>query len=125
MNTFEIIVYAKSDGTEPVTDFIYSLSSKMQAKLLHEIDILSEYGNELREPYSKHLDDGIFELRVKSGSDISRVLYFFIIGKKIILTNGFIKKTQKTPSSEIKLAKQYRSDYLSREEKWLWETLMI
>jgi len=117
MNTFEIIVYAKSDGTEPVTDFIYSLSSKMQAKLLHEIDILSEYGNELREPYSKHLDDGIFELRVKSGSDISRVLYFFIIGKKIILTNGFIKKTQKTPSSEIKLAKQYRSDYLSREEK--------
>lgn len=125
MNNFEIIVYAKSDGTEPVTDFIYSLSSKMQAKLLHEIDILSEYGNELREPYSKHLDDGIFELRVKSGSDISRVLYFFIIGKKIILTNGFIKKTQKTPSSEIKLAKQYRSDYLSREEKWLWETLMI
>lgn len=50
-----------------------------------------------REPYSKHLDDGIFELRCKFGSDITRVLYFFYYEGKIILTNGFVKKTQKTP----------------------------
>ena len=46
----------------------------------------------LREPYSKHLDDGIFELRCKFGSDITRVLYFFYYEGKIILTNGFVKK---------------------------------
>ena len=42
--------------------------------------------------------------------------YFFVIGQKIILTNGFIKKTQKTPKAEIALAKKYRNDYLNREE---------
>jgi len=66
--------------------------------------------------YSKHLEDGIFEIRTKFGSDITRVLYFFVIGRRIILTNGFVKKTQKTPASEIALAKQYRADYLSRKE---------
>lgn len=57
-----------------------------------------------------------FEIRTKFGSDITRVLYFFVIGRRIILTNGFVKKTQKTPASEIALAKQYRADYLSRKE---------
>lgn len=80
-----------------------------------EIDLLQDVGNELREPYSKHLNDGIFELRAKIGSDISRVLYFFFIGSKIILTNGFIKKTQKTPPKIIALAKKYRAIYLQRE----------
>ena len=48
---------------------------------------------------------------------ITRVLYFFYIGKRIVLTNGFIKKTQKTPPEEIALAKKYRADYLERKEK--------
>lgn len=68
----------------------------------------------LREPYSKHLEDGIFELRNKVGSDITRVLYFFAIGETIVLTNGFTKKTQKTPKSEIQKAKDYRNEYLNR-----------
>ncbi|MDY3791783.1 MAG: type II toxin-antitoxin system RelE/ParE family toxin, partial [Oscillospiraceae bacterium] len=50
----------------------------------------------------------------KISTDITRVLYFFVINKKIILTNGFVKKTQKTPSSEIELAKKYRNEYLKR-----------
>ena len=56
------------------------------------------------------------ELRAKVGSDISRVLYFFVVGHKVVLTNGFIKKTQKTPRSGIERAKKYRADYLSRKE---------
>lgn len=66
-----------------------------------EIDLLEEYGNELGGKYSKHLDNGIFELRIKVASDITRVLYFFCVDKKIILTNGFFKKMQKTPKVEI------------------------
>jgi phage-related protein len=49
--------------------------------------------------------DGIFEVRGKVGSNISRVLYFFHVDRKIILTNGFVKKTQKNPKNEITLAK--------------------
>lgn len=86
----------------------------MMARMYGIIGILEEKGNSLREPYSKYVDDGIFEIRAKVGSDISRVLYFFYIGQKIILTNGFIKKTQKTPKSEIELAKKYRHDFVDR-----------
>ena len=84
--------------------------------MLRTIQLLQVNGNDLREPESKHLEDGIFELRAKVGSDISRVLYFFVIGQRIILTNGFIKKKQKTPKAEIERAKRYREDYLRREE---------
>lgn len=81
------------------------------------IDILEQYGNQLREPYSKSLDDGIFELRAKVGSDISRVLYFFYYKGRIILTNGFVKKIQKIPQNEIAFAKKYRRDFLERNDR--------
>ena len=53
----------------------------------------------------------------KQGSNITRVLYFFYIGKKIIATNGFVKKTQKTPPKELKLAKERRADWLERHKE--------
>lgn len=80
------------------------------------LELLELKGNELREPYSKLLSDGIFEVRAAQGNNITRVLYFFVVGRKIILTNGFVKKTQKTPESEIALAKKYRADYELRKE---------
>lgn len=117
MSEFKMIFYEKEDGTMPVQDFLDSLDFKMRAKMLGTIEMLRKNGNQLREPYSKPLDDGIMELRAIVGTNISRVLYFFVIGKKVILTNGFIKKTQKTPKREIDLAKKYRADYLEREQK--------
>ena len=117
MGKFIVEFYETENGNIPVEEFLKMLDVKMRAKLLWIIKILQEKGNRLREPYSKHLDDGIFELRGKVGSDISRVLYFFYYNKKIILTNGFIKKTQKTPKTEIDKAKKYRSDYLERIDK--------
>jgi phage-related protein len=114
---FEVISYTKDDGSVPILDFIKSQPNKMQAKILMEIELLEEYGNELEGRYTKHLEDGIFELRTKFASDITRILYFFCFGKRVILTNGFVKKTQKTPANEIALAKRYRSDYLMEERK--------
>lgn len=113
---FLIEYYEKNDGTFPAEEFILSQDNKMKAKIFRNLELLEQRGNELREPYSKHIGDGIFELRSKVSSDISRVMYFFVIGEKIILTNGFIKKSQKTPKSEIELAKKYRNDYLNRED---------
>jgi len=113
---FEIRFFDKVDGAKPAEDFIVDLPPKMKAKVLRLISMLEANGSELREPYSKHLDDGIFELRAQVGSDLSRVLYFFMIGKKAILTHGFVKKTQKTPPTEIIRAKTYRDEYISRKE---------
>ena len=77
----------------------------MRAKMVGLLEWLEEKDNQLREPYSKMLDDGIFEIRCTVGNNITRVVYFFYYERKIILTNGFIKKTQKIPSGQIKLAK--------------------
>jgi len=112
---FEVEFYRKSDGSAPAKDFIDTLDTKMKAKMLRLIDMLEQNGNDLREPYSAILGNGIFELRAKQGSNITRVLYFFVVGKKIILTNGFVKKTVKTPRSEIELAEKYKLSYERRE----------
>ena len=116
MESFTVLFYDLPDGTEPVREFLLSLNRKMLAKVVREIELLSVNGPELREPYSKSMGDGIFELRAKVGTDITRVLYFFVVGRKIILTNGFVKKTDKTPKAQINLAKKYRDEYLSRKE---------
>ena len=114
---FTVEFYEKENGEIPVINFIDSLEPKMGAKVLSLIEILEEKGNQLRLPYSECLEDGIFELRCKFGSDITRTLYFFYEGANIILTNSFVKKTQKTPAQEIKLAKLRRADYLSIKGK--------
>ena len=89
----------------------------MRAKMVGLLEWLEEKDNQLREPYSKMLDDGIFEIRCTVGNNITRVVYFFYYERKIILTNGFAKKTQKTPTEEIKLAKKYRADFKERMGK--------
>lgn len=119
MPRFEVDFYENENGEQPAKEFMLSLDKKLRAKLADTIMILQDNGYELREPYSKHISEGIFELRAKQGSDITRVMYFFYVDRHIILTNGFIKKTQKTPQSEIEKAKRYRSDYLKRKERTL------
>lgn len=74
-----------------------------------------------REPLSKELEDGIFELRTIQGNEIVRVLYFFDKNRLIIVTNGFVKKKQKTPRSEIELAKNRRREYYARKEAGTYE----
>ena len=116
LNMINIEFYNTESGECPVAEFILSLDSKMKAKVLRTIDLLENNGTLLREPYSKSLGDGIFELRIKQGNDITSVLYFFFIDNKAILTDGFIKKTQKTPKNVIETAKKYREDYQRRNQ---------
>lgn len=112
MSNYIINFFKKQDGSCPVEEFLDSLDNKMRAKILLAIALLETNGPQLREPYSKPFGDGIFEIRAKQGNNITRTLYFFYDGKQIILTNGFVKKTQKTPSAEIQRAKKYRAEYL-------------
>ena len=98
---FDVIFYEGEHGEKPVEIFLDSLDNKMRAKLLGLLGILSEKGNSLREPYSKHLQDGIFEIRCKFGNNITRVLYFFYYNQRIILTNGFVKRRRRLRKTKL------------------------
>lgn len=124
MEKFNIIMYETEAGRLPVVDFLSSIKDdKLLAKIYRDIKLLEISGNLLREPYSKALNNGLFELRTKQGTNISRIIYFFIVGNNIVLTNGFIKKTQKTPISEIEKALEYRKDFLKRYNGGNYEKL--
>ena len=124
MEKFNIIMYETEAGRLPVVDFLSSIKDdKLLAKIYRDIKLLEVGGNLLREPYSKALNNGLFELRTKQGTNISRIIYFFIVGNNIVLTNGFTKKTQKTPISEIEKALEYRKDFLKRYNGGNYEKL--
>ena len=110
----KVVFYRNRKGQEPAKDFLESLNPKMKAKMARTIKLLAFNGNRLREPFAKALRDGIFELRAKEGTDITRVLYFYVVGDKAVLTHGFVKKTDRTPASEIERAIRYRNEYMNR-----------
>lgn len=85
----EVDYYKFEDGSNPIDPYLDGLNPKMRAKVFRTIGLLEEFGTQLRKPHSEHLSDGIFELRIKQGSNIGRVLYFFYVGNRAVLTNGF------------------------------------
>ncbi|MBO1631940.1 type II toxin-antitoxin system RelE/ParE family toxin [Yersinia pseudotuberculosis] len=88
---------------DEVPDEIADLPPVIRAKMIRLIDKLKMNATALREPDSKPVRDGLFELRTM-GTDIARGLYVYQKGKNIYLLRVFIKKTQKLPSGEITLA---------------------
>lgn len=115
---WKVEFYQKENGEYPVKEFIDELPKKHLAKALWEVSLLQEYGIELKEPYTKSLKGdeykGIWELRIKFASDISRIFYFMPVGDTFVLLHGFVKKTEETPKGEIEIAKRYMNDYKRR-----------
>lgn len=114
---YEVIFYEDGHGCSPVKEFLDSLqiqsSSSKQAKQLFAkivlyIKILEESGTRSGLPYTKHIGNGIWELRPK----FHRIFFFGWDGNKIVLLHSFHKKTKKTPSLEIKQAEREMKDWL-------------
>ena len=115
-----VVEYVELENNrKPFEDFIFELTIKERAKIFETINYFLELKNSnlpIKEKLSRHLEDGIFELRSYLADKIARALYFYQRGSKIIITHGFVKKTQKTPRNEIKKAKELRSLYNKRLE---------
>jgi len=92
--------------------FFLKQSDKVKAKIIWTLELIEEV-QRVPETYLKHLTgtDGLYEIRVKNGSDIFRIFCFFDKGKLIVLANGFQKKTQKTPKKEIIIALKIKEKY--------------
>lgn len=86
--------------------------TKVRKKIIWTFDLIEEL-QVVPKPYFKSIrgTNGLFEIRVQVESDIYRIFCFFDQGRLVILANGFQKKTQKTPRSEIKRALQIKAEY--------------
>jgi phage-related protein len=93
-------------------DFINAQTPAVKKKILWTIRIVMTEP-QIPSQYFKHLEgtDGLYEIRVQHGSNIFRIFCFFDEGRLVIIANGFQKKTQKTPKSEIKKALKIKQKY--------------
>ena len=114
---FDVFYYEDKNGKSPIADYIQDLAARRDKdsriklnKLYEYAKYLSEAGPQAREPYAKHLDGDIWELRPIR----DRILYAAWDGKSFILLHHFVKKTQKTPAREIEQAKRNLADYRER-----------
>ncbi len=114
MMKWKVIYYSTPDDKSEVFDFIESLLENNQVKVLSFIQILSENGPNLPRPYADLLIDGIHELRIKLSGNQIRILYFFCYKEFIILTNSFVKTTDKVPIKEINKSKKIRDEFINR-----------
>ncbi len=96
---WQIIYY-----NQKVEHEILNLSEGLLARYLRLADLMSEFGANLGLPHIKAINNGLLELRVKSKEGIARVFFCTKIGKKIIILHSYIKKTQKIPKQELKVA---------------------
>ena len=118
---YTVEFYETRDGQCPVWEFLEDLriksASNKDARIQHKqaslyIELLQQNGTRLNDNITKHLEDGIWELRPGN----NRVFYFFYENNTFVLLHQFRKKSQKTPKREIEKAKRERIDYLSRKE---------
>ncbi len=111
---WKVVLYRNPGGDYPVRQFIDSLEIKAQLKVRNMIKLLQEFGISLGLPHAKKLTGTLlWELRIL-GSHSIRVLYVAVAGKKFVLLHGFKKKTDKTPSKEIKTAQDRLLEYKTR-----------
>jgi phage-related protein len=97
-------------------DFFVKQNKKVKAKIIWTFALVEDL-QRVSETYLKHIEntDGLYEIRVQSGSDIFRIFCFFDQGQLVVLANGFQKKTQKTPKKEIEMAVKIKAEYESEK----------
>lgn len=108
---YEVEFYEDEKERCPTAGLLNGLSIKIRAKVAKWIDLLKKEGPNLPRPYADIVRGKIRELRVSFGSNAYRFLYFFF-GNKIIITHGFLKKTDEIPEEEIEKAERYMEDFL-------------
>lgn len=112
---YKISFYETTRGESFTEDFTISLSVRVRAKIARWLKMLEEYGPDLPRPFADIIKGPIRELRIVFGSNEYRFLYFFS-RKNIIITHGFIKKTDKVPQNEIERAERLMLDFQLRNK---------
>ncbi len=112
---YEVVFYVTTKGGCLADAFLDKLSVEVQAKIAKWMEQLERHGPDLPRPYADVVQGKIRELRIRFGSNQYRFLYFFF-GKKIVVTHGFMKKTDTAPVQEIESAERAMADFLIRNK---------
>ena len=91
---------------EAVEESILNMPTKLQARMLKLLELIEKHGANLGAPHTEPMGDGLFEIRAKAQEGIARSLYCYMKGRHIVILHAFVKKTTKTPKTDISLARQ-------------------
>ena len=99
------------------SEFFVKQKTKVKDKIIWTFELIEEL-QRIPESYLKHMEntDGLYEIRIQHGSDIYRIFCFFDKGQLVVITNGFQKKTQKTPKQEIEKALKIKEEYFNEKK---------
>jgi phage-related protein len=112
---WQVVFYIDDEGNEPVKAFILAQPDGAIAEILHVLKLLREFNIKLGMPYVRKIDkSGIRELRIKHSSDIYRIFYFAYVESRFVLLHAILKKEEKTPERDKKIARKRMDDYKSR-----------
>ena len=91
---------------ERVRDDIESWPVGVLADYARLVELLIDFGPDVRMPHSRAMGDGLFELRPRGREGIGRALYCFLVGQQVMVLHGFIKKSQGTPKRDLEIARR-------------------
>ena len=111
---WHIVSYQSAHGQIPVNEALGALAATDKARVLRVIELLAEYGPELKMPHSKRLQGQLRELRMDGRPNSYRIIYASVPNRKFLLLHLFAKKTQATPPQEIRTAQRRLDDYERR-----------
>ena len=113
----KVTFYKTVDGKCPVTDFIDSQPAKVAQKIVWVLKVIQELEKIPKTYFKKIINTDFYEVRIEISGNIYRLLGFFHNGNIVILTNGFQKKTQKTPKNELDICEERMKDFIKRGNK--------
>jgi len=111
MVKIEVVIYQEQEGQVPLLEWLDSLPRKAQDKCIVKVELLAEYGHELKRPHCDYLENGIYELRARRGNVHYRILYAFI-GRSVVLLSHGCTKEKRVPKTEISRAVRNRDRYV-------------
>jgi len=109
-----LVSYRDARGRVPIDEYLDTLQIRDRAHVLRKIELLEEYGPNLRMPHARHLRGKVWELRIDMRPNSYQVLYAAAAGRKFVLLHCYAKKSERTPESEMETVERRLADYLAR-----------
>ena len=100
--------------SEKIRRDIMGLPKGLQTRYIHLTKLMTEHGPNLKEPHTKALGNGLFEMRLKSEEGIARVMYCTAFGRRIVMLHSFIKKSPHTPLKDLETERKHMNEVIAR-----------